>query len=63
MNGFRPNSKDKKERKLTFAFARGYHRGTLAERDRIIADLLEDAVVITNVDVKILERVVEIVEG
>jgi hypothetical protein len=63
MNGFRPNSKDKKERKLTFAFARGYHRGTLAERDRIIADLLEDAVVITNVDVEILEKIVEIVEG
>jgi hypothetical protein len=63
MNGFRPNSKDKKERKLTFAFARGYHRGTLAERERIISDLLQDAVVITNVDVKLLERIVEIVEG
>jgi hypothetical protein len=63
MNGFRPNLKDKKERKLTFAFARGYHSGVKAERNRIIADLLEDAVVITNVDVKILERVVEIVEG
>ena len=63
MNGFRPNSKDKKERKLTFAFARGYHRGTLAERERIISDLLKDGVVITNVEVKILERIVEIVEG
>jgi hypothetical protein len=63
MSGFRPNSKDKKERKLTFAFARGYHRGTLAERERIISDLLQDAVVITNVDVKLLERIVEIVEG
>jgi hypothetical protein len=63
MNGFRPNSKDKKERKLTFAFARGYHRGTIAERERIISDLLQDAVVITNVDVKLLERIVEIVEG
>jgi hypothetical protein len=63
MNGFRPNSKDKKERKLTFAFARGYHRGTLAERERIISDLLQDAIVITNVDVKLLERIVEIVEG
>jgi hypothetical protein len=63
MNGFRPNSKDKKERKLTFAFARGYHRGTVAERERIISDLLQDAVVITNVDVKLLERIVEIVEG
>jgi hypothetical protein len=63
MNGFRPNSKDKKERKLTFAFARGYHRGTLAERERIISDLLKDGVVITNVEVKILERIIEIVEG
>jgi len=63
MNGFRPNSKDKKERKLTFAFARGYHRGTVAERERIISDLLKDGVVITNVEVKILERIIEIVEG
>jgi hypothetical protein len=63
MNGFRPSSKEKKERKLTFAFARGYHRGTMAERERIITDLLRDSLIITNVDVKILERVVEIVEG
>jgi hypothetical protein len=35
----------------------------MAERERIIADLLKDAVVITNVDVEILERIVEIVEG
>jgi hypothetical protein len=63
MNGFRPNSKEKKERKLTFAFARGYHRGVIAERERIISDLLKDAVVITNLDVEVLERIVEIVEG
>jgi hypothetical protein len=63
MNGFRPNSKEKKERRLTFAFARGYHRGVKDERERIITDLLEDAVIITNVDVKLLERVVAIVEG
>ena len=63
MNGFRPNSADKKERKLTFAFARGYHRGTIAERERIISDLLKDAVVITNVEVRFLERIIEIVEG
>ena len=63
MSGFRPNLKDKKERKLTFAFARGYHRGTLAERERIISDLLKDGVVITNVEVKFLERIIEIVEG
>jgi hypothetical protein len=63
MNGFRPNSKEKKERRLTFAFARGYHRGIKDERERIISELLEDAVIITNVDVQLLERVVEIVEG
>ena len=63
MNGFRPNSKEKKERRLTFAFARGYHRGIKDERQRIISELLEDAVIITNVDVELLERVVEIVEG
>jgi hypothetical protein len=63
MNGFRPSFEEKKERKLTFAFARGYHRGTMAERERIITDLLRDSLIITNVDVKILERVVEIVEG
>jgi hypothetical protein len=63
MSGFRPNSKDQKERKLTFAFARGYHRGVTDERDRIIEDLLRDSVIITNVDVELLERVVEIVEG
>jgi hypothetical protein len=63
MNGFRPSSKEKKERKLTFAFARGYHRGILAERERIITELLNDAVIITNLDVEMLEKVVEIVEG
>jgi hypothetical protein len=62
MNGFRPNSKEKKERRITFAFARGYHRGVIAERERIISELLEDAVIITNVDVKLLERIVQIVE-
>ena len=63
MNGLRPSSKEKKERRLTFAFARGYHRGVKDERERIISDLLDDAVIITNVDVKLLERVVQIVEG
>jgi hypothetical protein len=63
MNGFRPSSKEKKERQLTFAFARGYHRGVREERERIISDLLKDGVIITNLDVEILERVVKIVEG
>lgn len=63
MNGSRPNWKTKKERKITFAFARGYHRGVAEERERIITDLLRDSLIITNLDVDILERVVEIVEG
>jgi hypothetical protein len=63
MLGSRPNSKDKKERKLTFAFARGYHQGVKEERERIISDLLRDSLIVTNLDVKILERVVEVVEG
>ena len=63
MSGFRPSSSEKKERKLTFAFARGYHRGVREKRERIIAELLKDAVIITNLEIKLLERVVEIVEG
>lgn len=63
MNGFRPSSREKKERKRTFIFAKGYHRGVTEERERIISDLLKDAVIITNLDVRLLERVVEIVEG
>lgn len=63
MNGFRRNSEDKKERARTFIWAKGYHRGAEDERNRIITDLLKDAVVITNINVDLLERVVEIVEG
>jgi hypothetical protein len=63
MNGFRPNAKDKKERRLTFVFARGYHLAVKDERERIITDLLSDAVIVTSVDVRLLERVVKIVEG
>jgi hypothetical protein len=63
MSGFRPDSKEKKERRLTFAFARGYHRGIKDERERIISDFLDDAVIVTNIDVKLLERIVQIVEG
>ena len=63
MNGLRPNWRDRKERKETFIFAKGYHKGVKEERDRIISDLLRDAVIITNLEVKLLERVVEIVEG
>jgi hypothetical protein len=62
MNGFLLSSK-KKNRKNVIFFRKGYIEGVLSERERIVAELLQDAVVITNLDVKILERVVEIVEG
>lgn len=63
MRGLRPNSKDREERKKSLIFAKGYYRGVQDERERIISDLLRDGVVITNLDVDLLERVVEIVEG
>jgi hypothetical protein len=63
MNGFRPNSKERKERARTCIFAKGYHKGTQDERNRIVEALLKDAVIITNLDVELLERVIEIVEG
>jgi hypothetical protein len=63
MIGLRPNWKNRKERKQSFIFAKGYHKGVQEERDRIISDLLRDGVIITNLEVKLLERVVEIVEG
>ena len=62
MIGFRLSSK-KRNRKNAIFFRKGYVEGVLSERERIVHELLQDAVVITNLDVKILERVVEIVEG
>lgn len=62
MNGFRLSSK-KKNRKNVIFFRKGYVEGVLNERERIVQELLQDAVVITNIDVKALERIVEIVEG
>jgi hypothetical protein len=62
MIGFRSKLK-KKNRKNTIFFRKGYLEGVLNERQRIVYELLQDAVVITNVDIKALERIVEIVEG
>jgi hypothetical protein len=62
MTGFKANWK-KENRKKALWISKGYFKGVQNERERIIASLLEDAVVITNVDVKALERIVEIVEG
>jgi hypothetical protein len=63
MDGSKPNWKSRKDRKQSIIFAKGYFQGVQDERDRIISDLLRDGVVITNLEVKLLERVVEIVEG
>jgi hypothetical protein len=47
-------------------YARGYEKGSREMsqfvRDIIIKNLLADAVISTNADLKILERVVEIIE-
>jgi hypothetical protein len=63
MSGFRPDRNERKERRRIFVFANGYQRGITDERERIISDLLKDAVVITNLDARMLERIVDIVEG
>ena len=47
-------------------YSRGYAKGSREMsqfvREMIIKNLLADAVIITNVDVKIVERVVKIIE-
>lgn len=64
MSGFRRNWQNKKKsRKNVIYFRRGYVEGVISERERIVSELLKDAVVITNLDVEILERVIEVVEG
>jgi hypothetical protein len=62
MIGFKANWK-KENRKKAIVYSKGFFHGAQNERERIITSLLEDAVVTTNVDVKALERIVEIVEG
>jgi len=62
MNGFKLNWQRKTRKNLLF-YSKGFVHGARNERERIISDLLKDAVIITNLDVEILERVVEIVEG
>ena len=63
MSGFRPNWLEKKNRRRTLVFGKGYIQGVRDERERIISELLKDGVIITNLDVDLLERVIEIVEG
>lgn len=63
MIGFRPSWQEKKSRRRTMIFGKGYIQGVRDERERIISELLKDGVIITNLDVELLERVIEIVEG
>ena len=71
MIGWLPNREERRARKLTMAFARGYAKGFeqgsaemkeyLAEQ--IIYSLNQDAVLRMTVDVDTLERVVEVIEA
>jgi hypothetical protein len=64
MSGFRRNWQNKKRSRTNLIyFRKGYVEGVLSERERIVNDLLKDAVIITNLDIELLEKVVEIVEG
>ena len=71
MIGWLPNREERRARKLTMAFARGYAKGFeqgsaemkeyLAEQ--IIYSLNQDAVLRMTIDVDTLERVVEVIEA
>ena len=64
MSGLRRNWQNKKKsRRNIIFFRKGYIEGVLNERERIVNELLKDAVIITNLDIELLEKVVEIVEG
>jgi hypothetical protein len=64
MIGSRMNWQNKKtSRRNVIFFRKGYVEGVLSERERIVTELLKDAVIITNLDIELLEKVVEIVEG
>ena len=71
MIGWLPNRHERKARKLTMAFARGYAKGfeqgstEMKEylSEQIIYALNQDAVLRMTVDVDTLERVVEVIEA
>ncbi len=70
MIGWRPNREERKARKLTMAYGRGYAKGyqqgakEMAEylTQQVIYAINHDAVLTTSVDVDTIERVVEIIE-
>ena len=71
MIGWRPNKEERKARKLTMAFGRGYAKGyeqgakEMAEyfTEQVIYSINQDAVLRTTADVDTLERVVEVIEA
>jgi ubiquinone biosynthesis protein UbiJ len=71
MIGWRPNREERKARKLTMAFGRGYAKGykegaeDMAEylTHQVIYAINQDAVLRMTADVDTLERVVEIIEA
>jgi hypothetical protein len=63
LNGFKPDWAERIQRGRTKAFGKGYLKGVQDERERIVNYLNADAVIITNLDARLLLRVVEIVEG
>lgn len=71
MIGWLPNREERRARKLTMAFGRGYAKGfeqgsvEMKEylTEQIIYALNQDAVLRMTVDVDTLERVVEVIEA
>lgn len=71
LSGWKPDWAERIQRGRTKAFAKGYAKGYLrgtrdARRqlvDMIINDVLDDAVLSTNVDVDTIERFIEIVDN
>lgn len=63
LNGYKPDWAERIQRGRTKAFAKGYVQGVRDERERIIRYLNADAVITTNLDVRLLEKVVNIVDG
>ena len=71
MIGWRPNREERKARKLTMAFGRGYAKGyeegakDMAEylTEQVIYAINQDAVLRMTADVDTLERVVEVIEA
>ncbi len=71
MIGWRPNREERRERKLTMAYGRGFAKGyeqgskdmTEYLTEQVIYSLNQDAVLRTAVDVDTIERVVEIIEA